>query len=105
MLDGMNYGVWRVNRVTRTNGRMTTRDGTRAYVMDADVEITIVKSIRREEFVARGLKMLIDVWSGKTWLLGMVGFSGQHKVISMQLLWVEKDKGWELVGPCAECGS
>jgi len=103
MLDGLNYGVWRVDKVTRTNGRFTTREGTRAYVMDAEVEVTIIHAINRDELIARGLKMLIDVWNGKAWLLHMLGPSGERKIISMHLLWIEKDKGWELVGPCSDC--
>src|SRR5207237_9221579 len=46
VLDGMNYGVWRVDRVTRTNGRMTTRGGPRADVLEGDVERALVKAMR-----------------------------------------------------------
>jgi hypothetical protein len=105
LLDGVSYAGWRVNRVTRTNGRMTTRSGTHAYVMDADVDVTVLKAVSGRDTVARGLKMFVDIWNGKTWLLDLVGRSGDRRVVSMQLLFIQKDKGWELVGPCSDCGS
>jgi len=103
VLDGVSDGVWRINEVRRTNGRMMTRDGTRAYVMDAEVDVTVVKAVRRQDFIASSLKMLVDVWNGKTWLLSIIGRSGDRRVVSMQLLWIEKEKGWEFLGPCSDC--
>ncbi len=103
MLDGMNRGFWRIDKVKRTNGRFTTHDGTRAYIMEADIDVTLMRSVRRDELVARGLKLIIDLFEGKTWLLSFVGPAGERKTVSLPLLWIEKDRGWEFVGPCPTC--
>lgn len=105
VLDRLDYGVWRVNAVKRLNGRAATHQGSRAYVMDAEIDVTIVRSVEPNQVLTQGVQMLLDVWRGRTWLLNLIGPAGQRKIVTLQLLWVEKDNGWELLGPCSDCGS
>ena len=97
MLDEQYAGVWRVDRVEKSNGREAQVEGTPAYVMDGVVHVTLLKD-----------KTSFNVFQliGPTiWLSDIGGKAGDTKQTRpLAMTWLKTDNGWNFVSAaCVSC--
>jgi hypothetical protein len=93
-LDEKNAGVWRVDRVEKSNGRDAQVDGTPAYIMQGVVHVTLLQD--KKSF------NMFELLGPTIWLADIGGKAGDAKQTRpLSITWLKTDNGWKLAS--AEC--
>jgi hypothetical protein len=87
-MDAAKPGVWKVEKVEKTDGFNKNFGGTPGYVMEAKITVRVVK------LASIGIEEVMN----HQWMMKLQGKEGAQKILSTNLRWIKTEKGWKFKG-------